>query len=377
MSRMANFLHGIAASHLERLGRSDRIRIIEEPPAGAVDLCSNDYLCLSQDARICDAVRQGIELYGAGSGSSRLVRGHRQVFSDLEAAHAEWVGSDAALFFANGYAANVGTLSAICDPSFSVFVDRLSHASLLDGIRLSGAKKVYFNHNDMGHLQHLLGKSTTPKKVIVTESLFSMDGDRAPLEKLVGIKQKHDAILYVDDAHAIGVLGKNGAGLTAGLPIDIKVATYGKALGLEGAAVATDAAIKTYLWHTARTFVFSTAPMPAICHAALTSIEMAKGMGSDRSALVEASQYLRDGLASSGYACGTADAHIIPVLFPSEREALAAASALATSGIHVKAIRPPTVKESRLRISLNTGVARESLDTVLRVLTDLKQAVVN
>ena len=253
--------------HLEN---THRVRTLKEPPPGLTDLCSNDYLCLSKDARIITALKDGIDIDGAGSTASRLVSGHRDVFSALEGAYAKWVGSEDGLFFANGYAANVGALSAIMDGSYAAVADRLCHASLMDGIRLSGARKVYFHHNDLDHLEALLKKAPEKKRMIVTESLFSMDGDFAPMADLVALAKKYLALLYVDDAHALGVYGNAGSGLSLGA--DFRVGTFGKALGLEGAVVATDALSKRYLLHTARTFVFSTAPLPALAHAALEAI---------------------------------------------------------------------------------------------------------
>ena len=349
---------------LTHLENTDRVRTLKPPPENLIDLCSNDYLCLSKDARITAALKTGIDLYGAGSTASRLVNGHREVFSELEAAYAEWVGSEDGLFFANGYVANVGSLSAIMDGSYAAFADRLSHASLMDGIRLSGARKVYFHHNDLNHLEELLKKAPEKRRMIITESLFSMDGDFAPVADLVQLAQKYSALLYVDDAHALGVYGNLGSGLSAGA--DFRVGTFGKALGLEGAVVATTALAKKYLLHTARTFVFSTAPLPAIAYAALAAIGIGQGMDRERLEIQSVSAQLRSGIAALGYSTGNSASHIIPLLCASEAEALSAAEALLGAGYHVKAIRPPTVKQSRLRISVNAGITRANADHFLQ-----------
>lgn len=349
--------------HLES---THRVRTLKAPPENKLDLCSNDYLCLSRDPRLLDALKVGIELFGAGSTASRLVSGHRDVFSELEAAYAAWVGSEAGLFFANGYAANVGALSAIMDGSYAAFADRLSHASLMDGIRLSGARKVYFHHNDLNHLEELLKKAPEKRRMIVTESLFSMDGDFASMADLVQLAQKYSALLYVDDAHALGVYGNAGRGLSGGA--DFRVGTFGKALGLEGAVMATTALAKKYLLHTARTFVFSTAPLPAIAHAGLAAIEIVKGMDTERLQIHTVASQIRSGIAALGYSTGSSASHIIPLLCDSEAEALAAADALLAAGYHVKAIRPPTVKQSRLRISVNAALHADAAERFLHAL---------
>jgi len=355
------------AAFFESLKKHNRERALEVAPEGSVDLCSNDYLCLSRDAEVIRALKDGIDRYGAGSTASRLIRGHREVFDALESEFAGWVGAEAALFFANGYAANVGCLSAICDASYDVFIDRLAHASLVDGVRLSGARKIYFRHNDLEHLESLLAKSRAAKKIIVTESLFSMDGDRAPLAEIAALKEKYRALLYADDAHAIGVYGEKGRGL-AGPECDFRVATMGKALGLEGALVATSAAARKFLMHSARTFVFSTAPLPAIAYAGLTALRRAQAMGNERHHLQQLADTLRIKIAGTGYSTGASTTHIIPVLCASESEALSLAAKMQNAGLHVRAIRPPTVKESRLRISLNTAITESIINRIVDVL---------
>lgn len=339
------------------LERHNRERVLTPPPAGALDLCSNDYLGLSQHPQIIAALHEGLNLYNAGSTASRLVRGHRNVFAQLEAAAAAWLGGEAALYFANGYAANVGVISAVCDGSYAAFIDRLAHASLTDGVRLSGADKIYFRHNDMEHLRQLLTKSSAKKRIIIAESVFSMDGDEAPLAELVQLAHEFDALLYIDDAHATGVFGVQGRGL-APLTADFRLATFGKALGLEGAVVVTSARARRFLLHAARTFVFSTAPLPAIAHAALTAIEVARSMDRQRDELLAHADSLRAGIARAGYSSGNSATQIVPLLCASEQNALDLSERLLQDGFHAKAIRPPTVKESRIRFSLNARVTR-------------------
>lgn len=347
-----------------QLTRHNRERILETPPAGAIDLCSNDYLGLSQHPKIIAALHEGIDRYGAGSTASRLVRGHREVFAELEVASAEWLGGGAALYFANGYAANVGVLSAVCDGSYAAFIDRLAHASLVDGVRLSGADKVYFRHNDTQHLRELLTKSAGKKRIIVSESIFSMDGDRAPLAELQRLAHEFDALLYIDDAHATGLFGPEGRGL-APESADFRLATFGKALGLEGAVVVTSTRVRRYLMHAARTFVFSTAPLPAIAHAGLAAIDVARQMEPERSGLLANAQSLREGIVSAGYTCGSSTTQIVPLICESEQHALDLSARLVSEGFHAKAIRPPTVKESRIRFSLNARVPREAVNRLV------------
>jgi 8-amino-7-oxononanoate synthase len=354
----------------ELLLRHNRERVLEEPPAGVLDLCSNDYLKLSQHPQILAALKEGIDRFGAGSTGSRLVRGHRNIFAELENRAAKWLGGEAALYFANGYAANVGVLSAVCDATYAAFIDRLAHASLVDGVRLSGADKIYFKHNDTDHLRSLLEKSSARKKIIISESVFSMDGDLAPVEQLQLLAQEFDALLYLDDAHATGLFGQKGQGL-APVSADFRLATFGKALGLEGAVVVTSARVRRYLLHNARTFVFSTAPLPAIAHAGLVAIDLVKTLRGERSAIFANAQLLCEGLLRLDYRIGSSRTHIVPLLCSSEQHALTLSERLLRRGFHAKAIRPPTVKESRIRFSLNAGVTTEDIVRLLAALAEV------
>jgi len=342
------------------LANTHRERNLEAPPAHLIDLCSNDYLGLAEHAALKAALHEGIEIYGAGSTASRLVRGHRDVFATLENKYAAWVGAEVALFVANGYAANVGAISAICDASWVAYIDRLAHASLVDGVRLSGARKVYFKHNDLEHLAEQLAKHSTPKKIIISESLFSMDGDFAPLSELSALAKAHDALLYIDDAHALGVYGDAGRGL-APSSATIRMATFGKALGLEGAMLATSARLRKYLLHKTRTFVFSTAPLPAIAHAALTAIDLVKTMDGERTTIAKTSERLRQAATAANFSCGTSVSHIVPIICKDETAALQLAAHLAAGGFHTRAIRPPTVETSRVRIAINARLEERFL----------------
>jgi 8-amino-7-oxononanoate synthase len=366
----AGFFEHDLDAYFALLLRHNRERVLEEPPAGVLDLCSNDYLKLSQHPQILAALKEGVDRFGAGSTGSRLVRGHRNIFAELENRAAKWLGGEAALYFANGYAANVGVLASICDSSYAAFIDRLAHASLVDGVRLSGAQKIYFRHNDIEQLKYLLKKSNARRKIIITESIFSMDGDIAALDEIMRLASAFDALVYIDDAHATGLFGENGEGL-APRSADFRLATLGKALGLEGAVVVTSARVRRYLLHKARPFVFSTAPLPAIAHAAIVAIDLVKTMREERRAIFANAQLFCEGLLRLGYRIGSARTHIVPLLCSSEQHALTLSERLLRRGFHAKAIRPPTVKESRIRFSLNAGVTAEDVVRLLEALREV------
>ncbi|TGM86467.1 aminotransferase class I/II-fold pyridoxal phosphate-dependent enzyme [Leptospira licerasiae] len=358
-----------------RLESQNRIRTLD-PPSG-LDLCSNDYLGLSTHPEVIQALKEGIDIYGAGSTASRLVRGHRTVFDELENDFSDWVQSEDSLFFANGYAANLGTISCVADPSYTIFCDRKNHASLMDGVRLSGAKKVYYKHSDLNDLENSLKKyQGTKHKMIVTESVFSMDGDKTDISALIDLKEKYGALLYIDEAHAIGLFGKDGAGvsleksISRTSEIDFRMSTLGKALGLEGAVISTSKDARKYLLHSARTFVFSTGPLPAIAHAGRVAIRLAKLMNKERSILEENSEFFRTSLHRIGYNTGNSNTQIIPMLMGSEEQALELSSILYQNGFQAKAIRPPTVDISRIRVSLNSKIARKDLEKFIQLVRE-------
>ncbi|MBV6494232.1 MAG: 8-amino-7-oxononanoate synthase [Turneriella sp.] len=361
------FFDSTVNSFLALVQKTNRERNLEVPDKTFIDLCSNDYLNLSESKGLIAALHEGIGIYGLGSTASRLIRGHRTVFEFLEKKYAEWVNAESALFFANGYAANLGSISVIADASYEVFIDRLAHASLVDGVRLSGAHKTYFRHNDIRHLEELLKKSKTTKKLIITESIFSMDGDLAPLEEISTLAKKYGALTYVDDAHALGVYGNTGKGLALS-STDFRMGTFGKALGLEGAMVALASNARKYLLHKARTFVFSTAPLPAIAHAALFAVDLVKSMDVERKGIQNIAAYLRKELEERNFSTLTSATHIVPIVCGSERGALALAKKLEERKFHTKAIRPPTANPSRLRVSINAKITEGTIDAFLEAM---------
>lgn len=368
MNPISNFIQ----NELKSIQEKNRYRTLKIP--NGMDLSSNDYLCLSQNPKLISAFKEGIDLYGAGSTASRLIRGHRDVFEKVEKSFSSWVGSENSLFLANGFAANVGLIDAISDSRTLIFTDRLNHASILDGIRLSGAIKKYYHHLDMNHLEEQLQKvNPKEKKIIVSETVFSMDGDLAPIEDLIYLKKKYDACLILDEAHALGVFGKEGSGLSRLSAekqinedeIDFRIYTGGKSLGLEGAFVATTNLSKEYLINTMRTFIFSTAPSPAIAYALLTAIELTKEMEPERNAILENANLLRDGLKKKAFETLNSKSQIVPVVLFEELKALHTAHFLQEKGFDIRAIRPPTVKESRLRVSINAKITKDTIQKVL------------
>ena len=367
-----NSFQNYIEKELDSIKSKNRYRSLKVP--NGIDLSSNDYLCLSKNPKVLTALKEGIDLYGAGSGASRLIRGHRDVFEKTEGKFAKWVDSETSLFVANGFAANVGLLDAISDPKTIIFTDRLNHASILDGIRISGAIKKYFHHRDMNHLRDLLQKSDSKaQKIIVSETLFSMDGDLANITELIRLKKEFDACLVLDEAHALGVFGERGAGLALQeanaksllSDIDFRVYTGGKSLGLEGAFIACSNRAKEYLINTMRTFIFSTSPIPAIPFALGISIDLAIGMQEERKRILENANILRTGLKEFGFETLFSESQIVPVLLYEEEKALEVAKHLQEKGFDIRAIRPPTVKESRLRISINAGMTKELILNLL------------
>lgn len=305
---------------------------------------------------------------GCGSTGSRLLRGHRSCFSDIERKFARFKGTEAALYFSSGFAANLSVLSAFLEEGDIVFFDRLNHASLVDGMRLGKARKIVFAHNDPAAFQHYLETaSTSGQRFLVIESLFSMDGDFAPLMEYACLCKKHGVALIVDEAHAVGLYGDTGAGLVeaSGLRSDVflSVNPAGKALGLAGAFVAGPGWAIDYLIQTGRTFLFSTAPPPALAAALDAALDLCKESVALRRRLQALTEFLRRMLADEGLDVAQHGSQIVPVLIGDNGRALQVAQALQQDGFDVRAIRPPTVPKdtARLRVSVNTGLDEATL----------------
>ncbi len=342
-----------------------------------VNLCSNDYLALASHPRLTDAAAEAARREGAGAGASRLVSGDLPVHAALERRLALFKGTEAALLFSSGYHANAGVVPALVEREDAVFSDRLNHASIIDGCRLSLARVVRYPHCDLTALDRLLGEAKARRKLVVTDAVFSMDGDAAPLGDLVELCDRRGAMLYVDEAHAAGVLGPTGAGLAEAEGVtgrvDVLMGTLGKALGAFGAYVAGSRRLTDWLTSRARTFVFTTALPPAACGAALAALDILREEPERRARLALLARRMREGLAEQGHDVARVVAPIFPVVLGSEARALAASRALRERGFFVRAIRPPTVPAgtSRLRVALTAGHTSEEVDGFLEALREV------
>ncbi len=360
------------ARELRERRENGLLRTLDLP--GGISLYSNDYLALASDPRLREETIRAIRETGrVGSGGSRLLGGNSEDWERAEMEFAAFAGTEAAIYFSSGYAANVGLLSAVARPDDIVFSDSLNHASLIDGIRLSGARKVIYPHGDFARLEEELDRHRNERgaKFIVTETLFSMEGDFAPLGELAALGRRHGAELIVDEAHAVGVWGPQGRGLAAAAEIEKEalavVHTCGKALGSAGAFVCSSRVLKEYLVNRARTFVFSTAPPPYLAGQIRAAVRLARGMDAERARLAELARTLREELRGQGFSAGAGASQIVPVIAETNERALAWAEILQEEGFAVRAIRPPTVPEgtARLRFSLTVAITRDEIERLV------------
>jgi 8-amino-7-oxononanoate synthase len=334
-------------------------------------LSSNNYLGLASHPAVKEAARRAIDRYGAGTGSSRLIAGHADLHAAVEAKLAAFKRTEAALVFPSGYQANVGTITTLVGPGDHVFSDELNHASIIDGCRLSRATTHVYAHCKMQSLTAALaGAPCEGRRLIVTDSVFSMDGDRAPLAELIEIADHYHSILMVDEAHATGVLGARGAGLAdelgVGDQISVQMGTLGKALGSAGAYVAGSRLLVDLLVNRARSFIFTTGLAPASVAAAGAALDVVAAEPERRRALVDNAAYLRDGLRALGFDVG-GDTHILPVVLGDNERTVAFSAALRRRGVLVHPIRPPTVPRgtARLRVTPMATHGRVHLDRAL------------
>lgn len=334
-----------------------------------IDLSSNDFLCLANDERIKSALIESVKSGGVGSTASRLLRGERDSFKKVEAKFAAWKNTERSLYFATGYQANIGVLQTFLESEDVVFSDELNHASLIDGMRLSKCKKIVFRHLDVEQLERLLRETKTEgQKFLVTESLFSMDGDIAPLDKYARICSDTNTNLIVDEAHAVGIYGARGSGLIEEFGVEndvfLSVNTAGKALGVSGAFVAGDELAIEYLINKCRSFIFSTAPIPAVADALSRSISIVESDPELRDRLLDLSRFLRNLLNENGIEVPMDNSQIIPVMISESAKSVKIAGALQMKGFDVRAIRPPTVADgtARLRIALNVELTEDILN---------------
>lgn len=352
----------------EDLAELDRAHLLRRPPLqppcpGGLVLCSNDYLGY---ARLpLPPISQP-----SGAGASRLVSGTNAAHLDAERALAAWLGHEAALLFSSGYAANVGVLSALARHGDVIVSDALNHASIIDGCRLSGATIAIVPHLDVDAAGRALAAARDARRRwLVTESLFSMDGDTPDLQALRELCDRHDAALLVDEAHALGVLGPRGTGLCAAAAVhpDVLIGTLGKALGLGGAFVAGSATLCTYLWNRARSFVFSTGLSPTLAAAAAERVRRAATDDASRARVLEAAHRLRAGLSALGAPLPIRPSPILPWILGAPSAAMALSARLEAEGVLVQAIRPPTVPPgtARLRITATAALSTDDIDRAI------------
>lgn len=338
------------------------------PAEGAINLSSNDYLGLGR----LPLPRSAVGVRG-GSGASPLVVGCWPEHRAAEDALTSWLGSESTLLFASGYAANVGTISCLVGPGDVIYSDRLNHASIIDGCRLSGASVRVVPHLDADALEAALAEERRGFRrcLVVTESYFSMDGDTPDLPRLRRLTHAHDGVLYVDEAHALGVFGEEGRGLCAALGIrpDVLVGTLGKALGLHGAFVSGSKELRAWLWNRSRSLVFSTAISPPIAAAVVERLDAVRGAVAERARLAAAASRLRAVIQERG-GSGAGAGPIIPWVLGEAEAALAVSRELAVLGVIVKAIRPPTVPAgtSRLRLAAHAALDEADLDRAVAAL---------
>src|SRR5713101_2051816 len=336
-----------------------------------VNFCSNDYLGLAEHPALKRAVADAVQ--GArrtGGTGSRLLSGHAAVWDEVEEEFARFAGTESALYFGSGYAANLGLVTSLLKKEDFVFSDALNHASLIDGVRLSGARKIIYPHLDLNALEAGLRNHARERcrKLIVTESVFSMDGDVAPVTELRALADRYGAGVIVDEAHATGVHGPSGRGIAAEHGnvqyLAAAVHTCGKALASAGAFVCGSAVLREHLINHARTFIFSTAMPPYMAGQIRAALGLARRMDAERAALLDESRRFVTSLRERGWDCAATESQIVPVIVGSNEEALSAAEFLQAEGFAVRAIRPPTVPagKARLRFSLTAAIERGELD---------------
>jgi 8-amino-7-oxononanoate synthase len=367
---------------LEDRGLHRRLRLISGPQGPrvvlegkpALLLCSNNYLGLADHPRVREAAADAAMRWGVGAGASRLVSGSMRIHRKLEERLAAFKGARAALLFGSGYMANIGVIGALAGKGDIVFSDELNHASIIDGCKLSGARTFVYRHNDADHLSWALQRAEGRGALIVTDSVFSMDGDIAPLTEIVELARRHDVRVAVDEAHGVGCVGPGGRGVVheAGLEheVDVVIGTLGKALGSYGAYVTCEKDMADYLVNTARPFIFSTAPSPPAVAGALAALELLIEEPRRVERLEANSAALRDELAREGFDVSGSATQIVPLVIGDAGLAMRICEQAIEHGVFAQAIRPPTVPQgtSRLRIAVMGTHAKDELREAARVL---------
>lgn len=366
------------------LGLLRQRRMLQSPQAPHImvdgksylSFCSNDYLGLANHPQLIAALQQGAQQYGVGAGAAHLVSGHGATHHQLENELAAFVGKPAALLFSTGYMANLGVVQALVGKGDTVFADKFNHASLNDAMQLSRAKVKRYRHNDTAQLAQLLKQAKSGRKLVITDAVFSMDGDLAPLPELLVLCEQHDAWLLIDDAHGFGVLGEQGRGSLAHFGIASKrvicMATLGKAAGVFGAFVAAEQVVIDTLINHARSYVYTTATPPALASALLESLELIANGDELRGHLQRLIAQLRSGLRSLPWSAMPSATAIQPLLVGGNQAAMNLSAGLRERGIWVAAIRPPTVPQGTARLRITLSAAHGAAD-VTRLIESLHE----
>ena len=365
-------------------------RVVESPQDSSlkingkdlINFCSNDYLGLANHPDVKQAFKNAVDEYGVGSGASQLVTGHQRAHHLLEDELAEFFGRERVLLFSTGYMANLGVVSALSERQDTVFEDKLNHASLIDAALLSRAKLSRYAHKDLSALEQLLIKSSEKNKFVISDGVFSMDGDKANLSELITLTKKHNAILMIDDAHGIGVLGEAGRGIIDEFPeliatseLPIFVGTFGKAFGTFGAFVAGSNELIESLINFSRSYIYTTAMPAAVAEATRASLKLIRQGEALRETLQHNIKYFRDGCVENDLPLEAAPEYgghsaIQPIIVGSADNALSLSEALQCDGVLVSAIRPPTVPQNtaRLRVTLSVNHTKQHIDKLLTAL---------
>ncbi len=337
-----------------------------------LNFCSNDYLGLAKHPMLQQRAIEFMKRYGAGSTSSRLICGTLQCFEDIEEKLAILKKTECSLIFNSGFQANVSILPALTDRQSLILSDSLNHNSIVQGALLSRCRIERFRHNDLEHLRQVLKQNRqkeTRRILIVTESVFSMDGDRSDISTLVDLAQEYEALLIVDEAHATGVLGPRGMGLTCGTQVDLTIGTFGKACGSFGSYIACSKKMRDYLINCCSGFIYTTALPPSVIGSIDAALDLIPTMDKQRRVLYQNADFLRSSLNKLGLSTGNSSTQIIPIIIGDEKEAVALSRLLAENGILATAIRPPTVEpgRSRIRLTLSALHTREHIEKLIDI----------
>lgn len=343
-------------------------------------MCSNNYLGLAEHPALREAASAAMERYGFGSGASRLISGTSELHQELERRLAQFKGTEAAIVFNSGYAANTGIIPAVASAGDVIISDSLNHASIIDGCRLSTAAVHVYRHKSAEHAEGLLKKSMNARRrLIITDGVFSMDGDIAPLRELASLAEKYDAVLMVDDAHATGVLGENGRGTVEHLGLEgrvhIQMGTLGKAMGSLGAYAAANKDVIDYLVNISRSFIYSTSLPPAVCAASIAALDIVQTEPDLRKSLWKNRDRFVKGLESLGIDIGGTQTPIVPIIIGESGKTIKAANRSFDLGLFATAIRPPTVAEgkARIRTTVMATHTEEDIDMAIEIFRRLKK----